>query len=131
MSTQATSTFAIDEWKQETYDERDGLTLARAHVEKTFSGEIQGTSTAELLLAGSQSGPAAYVGLERFACRLHGREGGFLLLHSATQSAGGQTATWSIVSGTGTGELAGIQGAGEIIVSPEGGHTLTLTYDLG
>lgn len=86
MSTQATSTFTIDDWKQETYDERDGTTLARAHVEKTFAGEIEGTSTAELLLAGTTSGPAAYVGLERFSCRVGGRTGGFLLLHSATQS---------------------------------------------
>lgn len=132
MSTQqATGAFTIDDWKQETCDDRDGIVLARAHVEKTFTGEIAGTSTAELLLLGTPKGPAAYVGFERFDCRLTGRAGTFMLHHNATQSAEGQTASWTIVPDTGTGELVGIRGEGQITIMPDGGHTLTLTYDLG
>lgn len=130
MTLTATSAFTIDVWKQEEYDTREGITLGRAHVEKTFMGEIAGTSTAELLLAGTPSGPAAYVGIERFECAIAGRAGSFLLQHSATQSAEGQTATWNIVPGSGTGELAGLRGDAQITVAPDGGHTLILSYEL-
>src|SRR5579884_3223617 len=130
MSEHATSTFAIDDWKQETYDERDGITLGRARVAKTFSGDLAGTSTAELLLAQTSAGPAAYVGLERVEGTLHGRAGSFVLHHSATAAGGTQTGSWTIVPGSGTGELAGIRGAAQILIARDGTHTLELAYEL-
>jgi Protein of unknown function (DUF3224) len=36
-----------------------------------------------------------------------------------------------VVDGTGTGELAGIRGQLRIDNLPEGGHVVTLDYDLG
>jgi hypothetical protein len=36
-----------------------------------------------------------------------------------------------VVAGSGTGELAGIGGQLRIDVLPEGGHVLTLDYELG
>src|SRR5581483_105127 len=98
MTQQAMSAFSIDDWKQEQIDERGGITLARAHVKKTFRGDLQATSTAELLLAGtSTEGSAAYVGLERLEGTLNGRSGSFLLHHSATSARGEQSASWTIV----------------------------------
>jgi Protein of unknown function (DUF3224) len=38
--------------------------------------------------------------------------------------------TWKIVETTGTGELAGIRGEGQIIIGPDGGHSYTLEYEL-
>jgi hypothetical protein len=130
VSTQATSTFTIDIWDSEPYDERDGISLARTRVSKTFSGEIEGTSTAELLMVSAPEGSAAYVGFERIECRLAGRSGSFVLHHNATQSSVGQSATWSIVPDSGAGELKGLRGDAQITVAPDGTHTLTLAYDL-
>jgi Protein of unknown function (DUF3224) len=126
MSTRATGTFDVDSWEQEPYDDRDGVQLARARVTKTFHGQIDAQSTAELLLAGAQ----AYVGLERIVGRIHDRSGSFVLQHSASQSGGAQTASWSIVPESGTGELLGLRGEARIVVEPDGGHTFTLDYDL-
>src|SRR5260370_5830502 len=130
VSTQATGTFDIGSWKAKPYDEYDGVTLTRTQVTKTFHGQIEGHSTAELLMVGAPDGSVAYVGFERIVCRLHERAGSFILHHSATQSSGGQSASWSVVPGTGTGELQGPRGAARIAVTPDGQHTFTLDYDL-
>jgi hypothetical protein len=38
--------------------------------------------------------------------------------------------TWKIVESSGTGELAGMRGAGEIIIAEDGGHSYVLDYEL-
>jgi hypothetical protein len=130
MGTRATSSFVIDTWEPEPYDEREGATLSRTKVTKTFRGEVEGQSTAELLMASTQEGSAAYVGLERIVCRIHGHEGSFVLQHSATMARGAQSATWSVVPDSGTGELRGLRGEAQIAVEPDGSHTFILDYNL-
>ncbi len=129
MSLHATGTFEIDTWEATPYDERDGTTLTRTHFTKTFHGEIEGTSTAELLMASAPEGSAAYVGFERITCRIHDREGSFILHHNATQSHGAQSATWSVMPNSGTGDLRDLRGEGQITIDADGKHTFTLDYD--
>jgi hypothetical protein len=38
--------------------------------------------------------------------------------------------TWKIVETTGTGELAGIRGEGQIIIGTNGEHSYMLNYEL-
>lgn len=78
----------------------------------------------------SDAGPAAYVGIERFEGSLHGRKGGFVLQHSAGGSGGRPWLRWQVVETTGTGELAGVTGEGQIIVGEDGSHSFTLDYAL-
>src|SRR5664280_2108785 len=59
------SSFTLDSWDQHDVDVRDGLTIAAAHVTKTFSGDLVGVSTADLLLAAADAGSRAYCGFER------------------------------------------------------------------
>ena len=66
MSTHAAGTFEIESWDEQPYEEQDGTRLTRTRLTKTFSGDVEGESAAELLMAyGSEEGSAAYVGLER------------------------------------------------------------------
>lgn len=130
MTTRATGSFEITSWEPHPYDEADGATLTRTRVAKTFHGEIEGVSTAELLMATARNGSMAYVGFERLTVRVHGRAGTFVLHHNAIASAAGQSATWTILPDSGTGELATIRGAAQITVEPDGGHTFILDYDL-
>jgi hypothetical protein len=130
MSTHARATFDIDSWDEESYDEQEGAKLARTHVTKTFHGDLEGTSTAELLMAYAQDGSAAYVGFERIEGNLHGRRGTFVIHHTATMSTSGQSAAWSVVPDSSTGELRGLRGDVQIVNEPGGGHTFTLEYDL-
>ncbi|HEX3214831.1 MAG TPA: DUF3224 domain-containing protein, partial [Actinomycetota bacterium] len=63
MSERAIASFEITAWEEQAYDERDGIKLSRARVVKAFRGEIEGESTAELLLVLAGEGSAAYVGM--------------------------------------------------------------------
>jgi hypothetical protein len=132
MTTHATGTFDIDRWEQRTYDERDGARLDRASVDKTFHGDLEGGSTAQLLLAGSTAVETsrAYVAIERIEGRLHGRTGSFVLHHTAIGSAEGGSAEWTIVPDTGSGELRGLRGRMAIAIDPDGTHRYTLDYEL-
>jgi hypothetical protein len=62
-----TQSFEITKWDQSSDDEAGQITLGRATVGKNFSdGELVGTSAAELLMVGTEAGPAAYTAVERF-----------------------------------------------------------------
>jgi Protein of unknown function (DUF3224) len=130
MSERATASFEITTWDEQAYDEQDGIKLSRTRVVKTFRGEIEGESTAELLMAVAGQDSAAYVGVERVTGRVNGRQGSFVYLHTATAAGGAQSASWPVVADSGTGELAGIGGQVRIDNLPDGGHVLTLDYEL-
>jgi hypothetical protein len=131
MSERATASFDITTWDEQPYDEHDGVKLSRTRVVKAFRGEIEGESTAELLMALAGEDAAAYVGVERVTGRVNGRQGSFVYLHTATASGGSQSASWTVMAGSGSGELAGISGQIRIDNLPDGGHVLTLDYELG
>jgi hypothetical protein len=130
MTLHATSAFTITGWEPETIDDRDGVSLTRTKVTKTFTGDLEGTSVAELLMAGAPNDSAAYVGFERIEGKLNGRAGSFILHHNATIARGEQSATWIIMANSGAGDLQGISGAAQIVIDADGGHTLVLDYDL-
>jgi hypothetical protein len=131
MSERATASFDIDSWDEQPYDEQDGIRLSRTRVVKSFRGDIEGGSTAELLMVVAGQDTAAYVGVERVSGRVNGRSGSFVYTHTATASGGSQQASWPVVAGSGTGELAGIRGEIRIDNLPDGGHVVTLDYELG
>jgi hypothetical protein len=131
MTHHATGTFELDTFDADKpYDEHLDTKIGRVHVEKTFSGGLTGTSVTELITVHTGETPRAYVGIERFEGTLDGRTGGFVLQHNAGGENGEPWLTWKIVEGTGTGDLAGLTGEGQIVIGPDGGHSYTLDYDL-
>ena len=131
MSTGATATFTIDSWDQEPYDESDGVSLARARVTETFTGDLDGTSVGNLLLVGAQDGSAAYVGIERVTGELQGRRGTFVLQHAVVMtSAGGGSMTLTVVPDSGTGGLRHLIGTAQIDRHEDGSHTFSMDYEL-
>ncbi|WP_062436522.1 DUF3224 domain-containing protein [Herbidospora daliensis] len=126
----ATGTFDITTWDTLATDEHPGATIARHRLTKHFTGDLTGTSTTEILTVATPDGPAAYTGLEHVDATLHGRKGTFVLAHSAGGGADGTPwMRWEIVATSGTGELTGITGSGQII--NDDGHHYTLDYTLG
>ena len=126
----AAATFVNDTYEEEPYDDRDGTVLGRIHITRTFEGDLEGTATAELLTATTESGSAAYVALDRITGRLHGRTGSFVLQHHGTISSAGSAIAGAVVPDSATGELRGLRGTGEISVDEQGTHHLTLDYEL-
>jgi Protein of unknown function (DUF3224) len=125
----ATAPFTNDRYVEEPYGEAEGIEVSRVHISRTFSGDLEGESTAELLIAKSEGG-GGYVGHDRISGTLEGRTGGFVFQHTGLMGPEGVTNTGVIVPGTGTGGLAGITGEGTMLADEDGNHTLTLEYEL-
>ncbi|MFO0584351.1 MAG: DUF3224 domain-containing protein [Anaeromyxobacter sp.] len=103
-------------------DPRPGA-FPRLSIEKTFHGDLEATASGEMMASSAaQEAFAAYVALDRVKGTLAGREGTFLLTHVGTMTSGGQTLTIAVVPGSGTGGLAGLEGALTIRIEPDGKH---------
>jgi Protein of unknown function (DUF3224) len=127
----AVAKFTNESYEQEPYDEGEGTALERVHITRSFEGDLEGSATAELLTAQTESGSAAYVALDRIKGRLGDREGAFVLQHYGTISPDGSEIAGAVVPGSGTGGLDGLRGEGTIAVDEDGNHRLTLDYEIG
>ena len=125
----ARAPFTNDRYDEEPYGEAEGAELDRVHISRTFSGDLEGSSTAELLISKSEGG-GGYVGHDAITGALRGKTGSFVFQHSGLIGPEGVTNTGTIVPGTGTDELAGITGEGTMLADDEGNHTLRLDYQL-
>lgn len=132
MSTTARATFQIQAWDERTYEDLEGSRkLTRAAVTQSFSGDIEGDGSVEFLMAYSADDAADYVGLQRVAGRLGDREGTFVLTLTGRYDGTEASGTWTVVAGSGTGELAGLRGSGDFRAPLGGEPSVTLTYELG
>lgn len=125
----AEAPFTNDRYDEEPYADADGAELSRVHISRTFTGDLEGSSTAELMIAKSEGG-GGYVGHDRVSGTLQGKSGGFVFQHIGVMGPEGVTNTGLIVPGTGTGELDGMTGEGTMLADEDGNHTLTLAYEL-
>ncbi|RKT52630.1 DUF3224 domain-containing protein [Saccharothrix australiensis] len=103
------SPFTITDWDEQPADEAVSR-IGRVRVDKSYTGALAGTSTAELLTCRPDEGSAGYVAVEEFRGTLDGRTGTFVFQHGATMSPAGPAYYGAIVPGSGTGELVGITG---------------------
>jgi hypothetical protein len=108
----ATGTFTIKAWDEQPWAEHDQAPkLPHARVTTTYTGDLEGEGTSRLLMAYDQA-DASYAGYERFVGSLAGRPGSFVLRLGGGFEDGAATTTWTVVEGSGTGDLAGLQGEG-------------------
>jgi len=106
--------------------------LGRLTIDKRFHGDLEGISKGEMLATQTEvPGSAGYVAMERVTGSLKGRQGSFVLQHSATMSRGTPTSSITVVPDSGTGELKGITGTMTIAVTSDGGHTYEFSYKIG
>lgn len=130
----ATATFELQNPTQAPLfaDDPGGAPTGRRTFDKTFTGEIEGTSRVEMLAAGNPTaGAAGYVALELITATIDGRSGSFVVLHAGTMTPGSEpTATWTVAPGSGTGDFEGISGTGLIRFDADGTHVFELDYDV-
>jgi hypothetical protein len=126
----ATASFTNARHEEEPYGDAEGAKLQRMHIARTFTGDLEGESTAELLSAQTEEGAVGYVGHDAIRGTLKGKAGTFVLQHGGMITGDGSEITAQVVPGSGSGELAGLRGSGEIAVDAEGNHTLTLDYEI-
>jgi hypothetical protein len=135
MATQATGTFKYKQWDEKPYSEVEGGSkLARACVINAFQGDVDGEGTLEYLMsytnAGEGWGSGTFTGFEQVVGRVQERSGSFVLQHSGTFEGDTVSATWSVVPGSGAGELRGLRGTGGFVARHgEPAASFTLDYD--
>jgi hypothetical protein len=111
-------------------DDADTGAFGRLSIDKTFSGELAGTSKGQMVGAFTAvEGSAGYVALERVSGALNGRAGSFILQHSGTMSHGNQSLSVSVVPDSGTEELTGLAGTMQIIIEGKK-HSYVFEYSL-
>jgi hypothetical protein len=130
MSNQASGTFEVEASPQPPYDTGGGVSLARVSISKQFRGDLEATSTVEMIGAMTEvPGSAGYVAIERVTGTLDGRAGGFVLQHAGTMTRGAPQLSVTVVPDSGSGELKGIAGKMKIDIV-DGKHFYTFDYTL-
>ena len=128
----ANARFSIKSWDEKPYSEgKDLPKMTRASVDKTFTGDIDGEGHVEYVMMYRSDGTAAYVGLERISGRLAGRNGSFVLQRVGVFEGGQAKESYSVVTGSGTGELVSLRGEGTSSVGHAADYPFALSYELG
>ena len=134
MPTHATAEFEITNWDEsETLNADGGSKVTHASVTRAFEGDLEGEGSVEWLMGYDDAGKTAnFVGLERVVGKVGGREGSFVLQENGTFDGQIAKAELTVVPGSATGELAGMQGHGtfEAGLGSDGVRRFELDYEL-
>jgi len=130
MTRHAEGTFDVKNTPLPADEGTTGTPIGRFALDKQFHGDLEGPSKGEMLGAGDPSkGTAGYVAIEHITGTLQGHTGSFALQHLGTMEQGKFQLTVTVVPGSGTGDLTGIAGSMNIIITA-GKHSYTFDYTL-
>ena len=128
MATHARGSFEV-QINPQMEDKAEGSTLGRMSLDKQFQGDLEATGKGEMLTAGTDTGSAVYVAIERVTGTLHGRSGSFALMHIGTMTRDAQQLTITVVPDSGAGQLVGLAGKLAITIV-DGQHFYDFEYTL-
>jgi hypothetical protein len=113
------------------YDQAVSPALMEIRLSETFTGDMDGESPVRALQVLRDDHSASLVSLQRFHGKLGGRHGTFVLQGAQIVEHGKIKATWFVVPGSGTGDLAGLRGEGgfEGHFGKESGGTLDYWFE--
>ena len=130
MAFRVSAKFEVTSWEESPFDDQANLPkLTRALVAGDYSGDIDGSSTTEWLMAYAEDGSASFVGLERIRGRINGKAGTLVVEHVGSYEDGVARARLTVVEGAGSGDLTSVSGDGEFLADPSGSVTLSLTSE--
>jgi hypothetical protein len=130
--TKATGAFEVTGGDEDPYDTLDdGLKLTHASGTQAFSGDVTGDGTVHWLMLYRPDKTARFVGLQRITGSIGDRQGSFVATADGDHDGTGSTITFTIIAGSGTGDLAGIAGDGSLIAKggPKGTYELEYTLE--
>jgi hypothetical protein len=114
----ATGTFDVKITPQASDLAPEGPNLGRMSLDKQYHGDLDAAAKGEMITAAGLAvkESAAYSAVERVSGSLHGRKGSFALQHTGIMTRGTPSLTVTVVPDSGTGQLAGLTGAMDIII---------------
>jgi hypothetical protein len=105
--------------------------IGQLAIAKQWHGDLNGAGSGLMLSAGDPAQQrAGYVAIEVVEGTLHGRAGGFAFQQLGVMRPEGQELAYSVVPGSGTGELAGLEGTLALVIAEGGTHSYELAYTL-
>jgi hypothetical protein len=123
--------FELAGWDETTYADLEGeRKLNRASVRQNITGDVAGTGEVEYLMCYGEDGTARFLGFQRIEGTAGGRDGSFVVESVGGFAEGKATGTWSVVPGSGTGDLTGLSGSGsfEAETGPKGSYELDADF---
>ena len=130
MRTEANCEFEVTDWDEKPYQEfESGEKLTRAKVLQKYQGSIVEEGSVEFLMHHAVNRTASFVGMELVKGTVDGKSGSFVIQHVGTFDSSGAHSAWSIVPGSGTGELAGINGNGRYVATGKS-VPVSFSYDI-
>ena len=123
----AKGTFEVAGWQEKAYQELGGKAkLTRASITQSYSGDLDGKGTWELLMCYRSDGTAVYTGLGTFDGTFEGQAGAFVMESEGTFDGKAARSKWSVVAGSAKRGLKGLTGRGTSAAP----HGSVGTYDL-
>jgi hypothetical protein len=114
------------------YDEpKEGPKLNEVQLTEIFRGDVEGEGKARVLQAQWSDGAVRYCTIERVVGALAGRKGTFLLEVQGNVQGTHNKGAWSVIAGSGTGDLQGLRGDGgfEAELGKHGAWTLDYWFE--
>jgi hypothetical protein len=130
----AHGTFEVASFEPTRYESpvTTGVAVGFAYTDKVFHGGIAGRSRTQFTSAfdaATQTG--TYVAMESFEGSIDGRAGSFNFAHMASTDGSSRFHfQLVVVPSSGTGELTGISGTGDVVIDDDGTHRITLDYQI-
>lgn len=108
----------------------DSQLLGRMSIDKQFHGDLEASSTGQMLTGGTTiRNSAGYVAIERVTGTLKGRKGSFALQHTGIMNRGVPSLVITVIPDSGTDQLEGLKGTMTISIEA-GKHSYQLDYTL-
>jgi hypothetical protein len=130
--TKATGTFEVTGGGEEPYEELDrGIKLTHASGTQRFAGDVEGDGAVHWLMLYRGDKSATFVGLQRITGSVGGRRGTFVLSAEGDHEGGSSRIRLTVVPGSGTDDLQGIEGTGSMAApgGPTGTYELQYTFE--
>jgi uncharacterized protein DUF3224 len=129
--TKARGSFQVTSGTEDPYEELDGgIKLTHASGSQAFSGDLSGDGAVHWLMLYRADKTAHFVGLQRITGSVGGRTGSFVASAEGDHDGTGSTIGFSIIAGSGTGQLSGIAGHGSLVAEGGPHGTYELDYSL-
>ena len=127
--TKLTGTFDVSSWEEDAYREAGGEPkLTHVLGSQAFSGDIAGDGTIAWLMCYRPDGSARFVGLQHISGTFGDRQGSIVIESVGDHDGKTSRGTWTVVDGSGTGDLDGVAGRGSF--SAPGGRTVEYELEL-
>ena len=133
----AKANFSVKKWDEQTSEQISAnVKITKATVEYEFKADLDGTGYSQNLMYythfdgnDQHNSEATYLGFIRFAGKLNGKEGSFVMEENGTYKNGSANSKLKIVNDSGDGALKNISGSG-FYIAQKNGIEFELDYNL-